>query len=77
MSIIPHASAHQLSDTRVSSPPRGRFSHLAMFRIGSLLFIPAYLSVILYRVLAGPNDDGNPILMAGTCFSSNQSADHT
>ncbi|KAK0192977.1 hypothetical protein F5146DRAFT_1102675 [Armillaria mellea] len=31
-------------------PPRGRFSHLAMFRLGSLLFIPSYLTVVLYRV---------------------------
>lgn len=36
-----------------------------MFRIGSLLFIPAYLSVTLYRPLGSPNDDGNVILMAG------------
>lgn len=36
-----------------------------MFRIGSLLFIPAYLTVTLYRPLASPDDDGNPILMAG------------
>ncbi|KAG8216693.1 hypothetical protein J3R82DRAFT_6899 [Butyriboletus roseoflavus] len=26
-------------------PPRGRFSHMAMFRLGSFLFIPAYLTV--------------------------------
>ena len=36
-----------------------------MFRIGSLLFIPAYLTVILYRPFASPDDDGNLILMAG------------
>ena len=46
-------------------PPRGRFSHLAMFRIGSLLYIPAYLSVILYRVFASENDEGNLVLMGG------------
>ncbi|TFY58316.1 hypothetical protein EVJ58_g6494 [Rhodofomes roseus] len=51
-------------------PPRGRFSHLAMFRIGSLLFIPAYLSVIMYRVFASANDDGNPILMAALALST-------
>ncbi|EPQ52178.1 MFS-1 protein [Gloeophyllum trabeum ATCC 11539] len=52
-------------------PPRGRFSHLAMFRIGSLLYIPAYLSVILYRVpFASATDDGNFVLMAGNCFPS-------
>ena len=36
-----------------------------MFRIGSLLFIPAYLTVILYRPLASAEDDGNVLLMAG------------
>ncbi|KAG6861319.1 hypothetical protein C0995_001638 [Termitomyces sp. Mi166 len=44
-------------------PPRGRFSHLAMYRIGSLLFIPAYLSVILYRAFASAEDDGNFLVM--------------
>ncbi|KAI0918614.1 hypothetical protein AcW1_009544 [Taiwanofungus camphoratus] len=51
-------------------PPRGRFSHLAMFRIGSLLFIPSYLSVILYRVFASADNDGNPVLMAALAFST-------
>ncbi|KAL5527526.1 hypothetical protein ACEPAG_6327 [Sanghuangporus baumii] len=51
-------------------PPRGRFSHLAMFRIGSLLFIPAYLSVILYRPLANAEDGGNGFLMAALVFST-------
>jgi hypothetical protein len=36
-----------------------------MFRLGSLLFIPAYLSVVLYRPFASANDDGNFILMTG------------
>ncbi|KAH9914809.1 uncharacterized protein B0H18DRAFT_959629 [Fomitopsis serialis] len=54
----------------MSSPPRGRFSHIAMFRIGSLLFIPAYLSVILYRVFASSDDDGNPVLMAALAIST-------
>ena len=36
-----------------------------MFRLGSLLFIPAYITVILYRVFASPSDDGNFLLMAG------------
>ncbi|KAF5310717.1 hypothetical protein D9619_008153 [Psilocybe cf. subviscida] len=46
-------------------PPRGRFSHLAMFRIGTVMFIPAYLTVILYRPFANKNspDDSNPFLM--------------
>ncbi|KAI0042711.1 major facilitator superfamily MFS-1 [Auriscalpium vulgare] len=45
-------------------PPRGRFSHLSMFRLGSFLFIPAYLTVTMYRVFASPAEDGNFFLMA-------------
>ncbi|KAJ7447153.1 hypothetical protein B0H11DRAFT_371001 [Mycena galericulata] len=37
-------------------PPRGSLSHLAMFRIGSALFIPAYLAVTFLRPLASPGD---------------------
>ncbi|KAM5531602.1 hypothetical protein V8D89_014717 [Ganoderma adspersum] len=51
-------------------PPRGRFSHLSMFRLGSLLFIPSYLTVILYRVFASPSDDGNLVLMAALSLST-------
>jgi len=52
-------------------PPRGRFSHLAMFRIGTLLFVPAYLSVVLYRPLGNLNkDDSNPILMFALAVST-------
>ncbi|KAF8889625.1 hypothetical protein BD779DRAFT_322787 [Infundibulicybe gibba] len=51
-------------------PPRGRFSHLAMFRLGSLLFIPAYLSVVLYRPLASAEDDGNFLLMTALVVST-------
>ncbi|KAI0760328.1 major facilitator superfamily MFS-1 [Fomes fomentarius] len=51
-------------------PPRGRFSHLSMFRIGTMLFIPSYLTVILYRVFASPSDDGNLILMAALALST-------
>ncbi|KAF7980507.1 hypothetical protein HWV62_38018 [Athelia sp. TMB] len=47
-------------------PPRGRFSHLSMFRIGSLLFVPAYLTVTLYRVFASEEEDGNAFLMTDT-----------
>ena len=50
---------------RTFSPPRGRFSHLAMFRLGSLLFIPAYLTVVMYRVFASSNEAGNFLLMTG------------
>ena len=38
-----------------------------MFRIGSLLFIPAYLSVTLYHPLAGAENSGGFILMTGEC----------
>jgi len=51
-------------------PPRGRFSHLAMFRIGSFLFIPAYLTVILYRPLSSSSQNGNVIVMAGLAIST-------
>ncbi|KAF7426094.1 hypothetical protein PC9H_008460 [Pleurotus ostreatus] len=51
-------------------PPRGRFSHLTMFRIGSLLFIPSYLTVVLYRPFASASDDGNFIVMAGLALST-------
>lgn len=52
-------------------PPRGRFSHLAMFRLGSLLFIPSYLTVVLYRVpFASEENDGNFILMTGLAIST-------
>ncbi|KAF9653498.1 major facilitator superfamily MFS-1 [Thelephora ganbajun] len=51
-------------------PPRGRFSHLAMFRIGSALFVPSYLTVALYRPFASANDDGSAILMAALSFST-------
>ncbi|KAG2154186.1 uncharacterized protein EDB93DRAFT_1133165 [Suillus bovinus] len=51
-------------------PPRGRFSHLAMFRLGSLLFIPAYLTVTMYRGFASSNDQGSFILMAALALST-------
>ncbi|EJD40153.1 major facilitator superfamily MFS-1 [Auricularia subglabra TFB-10046 SS5] len=44
-------------------PPRGRFSHLNMFRIGSALYIPSYLSVIMYRAFASKNGDGGGIVI--------------
>ncbi|KZP05225.1 major facilitator superfamily MFS-1, partial [Athelia psychrophila] len=51
-------------------PPRGSLSHLAMFRIGSLLFIPAYLTVTLYRPFASEEDDGNVFLMTALAIST-------
>ena len=57
-SPYPYLSSHR--------PPRGRFSHLAMFRIGTIMYIPAYLTVVLYRPLASVNKDtSNPVLMFG------------
>jgi len=44
-------------------PPRGAWSHLAMFRIGSALYIPSYLSVILYRAFASDASQGNLLVM--------------
>lgn len=41
-----------------------------MFRIGSLLFIPAYLSVVLFRVFASSSGDGSIILMAALALST-------
>ncbi|KAF9075403.1 hypothetical protein BDP27DRAFT_1212386 [Rhodocollybia butyracea] len=38
-------------------PPRGPLSHLTMYQLGTLLFIPAYLTVVLYRTpFANPDD---------------------
>ncbi|KAI0031860.1 hypothetical protein K488DRAFT_78824 [Vararia minispora EC-137] len=51
-------------------PPRGRFSHLSMFRLGTVLFIPGYLTVTLYRVFASPGDDGNFVLMTALALSA-------
>ncbi|TEB34228.1 hypothetical protein FA13DRAFT_1729731 [Coprinellus micaceus] len=46
---------------RNMGPPRGRFSHLAMFRIGTILFIP----VVPY---GSPEDGGNVLLMCGAAI---------
>lgn len=51
-------------------PPRGRFSHLSMFRLGSLLFIPAYLTVTIYRVFASPSAENNFILLSALALST-------
>ncbi|KAF8496942.1 hypothetical protein JB92DRAFT_2988573 [Gautieria morchelliformis] len=51
-------------------PPRGRFSHLAMFRLGSLLFIPAYASVTIYRIFASSTEHGNFFLMTLLAIST-------
>ncbi|KAL7416337.1 hypothetical protein BDY24DRAFT_230900 [Mrakia frigida] len=44
-------------------PPVGRFSHIAMFRLGVFLFVPAYLSTPLLRAFASSKEDGSPFLM--------------
>jgi hypothetical protein len=42
-----------------------------MFRIGTILFIPSYLTVVLYRPLYDVHpDDSNFILMADMLFHS-------
>ncbi|PFH50637.1 hypothetical protein AMATHDRAFT_60780 [Amanita thiersii Skay4041] len=51
-------------------PPRGKFSHLAMFRLGSCLFIPAYLAVIPLRPFASASEDGNFLVMAGLVITT-------
>jgi hypothetical protein len=45
-------------------PPLGPLSHIQMFRLGSALYIPAYLSTPVLRVLASAGNDGSPLLMA-------------
>jgi len=51
-------------------PPRGRFSHLAMFRLGTLLFIPGYLTVTLYRVFASAESGASLTLMIPLAIST-------
>jgi len=51
-------------------PPRGPLSHLAIFRLGTLLFIPAYISVTLYRIFASPTGDSNFVLMTALSIST-------
>ncbi|KAF9513810.1 hypothetical protein BS47DRAFT_1329332 [Hydnum rufescens UP504] len=51
-------------------PPRGKFSHLAMFRIGTALFIPGYVTVVFYRRFASSTDDGTPLLMSLLAIST-------
>lgn len=47
-----------------------QFSHLAMFRIGSALFIPSYVTVTLYRVFASSSEDGNVLVMSLLALST-------
>ncbi|KAJ4464939.1 hypothetical protein J3R30DRAFT_3317651 [Lentinula aciculospora] len=52
-------------------PPRGRLSHLTMYRIGTCLFIPAYLTVILYRTpFAHPESFKKLALMTALAIST-------
>lgn len=41
-----------------------------MFRIGVALFLPAYLTVTLYRPFASAGDDGSAVLMFGEYAAS-------
>ena len=40
-----------------------------MFRLGTLLFIPGYISVTLYRLLANPESGGSLIVMIRKCLA--------
>jgi len=52
-------------------PPRGRLSHLTMYRLGTSLFIPAYLTVVLYRIPFGhPDGSGKSALMTAIAMST-------
>ncbi|KAK0436494.1 uncharacterized protein EV420DRAFT_1652492 [Desarmillaria tabescens] len=56
---------------QVLLPPRGRLSHLAMFRLGSFLFIPSYLTVVLYRgPFASADSSGSLVLMTALAIST-------
>ena len=39
-----------------------------MFRLGTLLFIPGYVTVTLYRVLASPEGGSSLIVMIRECY---------
>lgn len=57
--------------TYIISPPRGQLSHLTMYRLGTILFIPAYLTVVLYRVPFGyPYDRKKWVLMTGETWTN-------
>ncbi|KAL7424554.1 hypothetical protein Q5752_000238 [Cryptotrichosporon argae] len=45
-------------------PPLGRFNHLQMFRLGSCLFIPAYLMLPILHSVANPDQEGGFFVMA-------------
>jgi len=68
-SLIGHLIFLLVSNAVGLRPPRGRFSHLAMFRLGTLLFIPGYVTVTLYRLLASPESGGSLIVMIRKCSS--------
>ena len=38
-----------------------------MFRLGTFLFIPGYITITLYRVLASPESGGSLLLMIREC----------
>ncbi|CDZ97831.1 Permease of the major facilitator superfamily [Phaffia rhodozyma] len=44
-------------------PPTGPCSHIQMFRLGSLLFIPSYITTPALRAFASSAEDGSPFLM--------------
>ncbi|CAE6517078.1 unnamed protein product [Rhizoctonia solani] len=56
-------------------PPLGRFSHLTMFRIGALLLMFSYISVVLVRPFAKSGANGE-MIMAALTFSTVHPANH-
>jgi len=48
-------------------PPLGRFNHIQMFRLGSFLYIPAYLLLPILHSVASPDSEGGIVVM--TCES--------
>ena len=41
-----------------------------MFRIGTALFIPGYVTVVFYRRFASSTEDGPPLLMSLLAIST-------
>ncbi|KAM6503416.1 hypothetical protein JOM56_000359 [Amanita muscaria] len=53
-------------------PPRGKFSHLSMYRLGSVMFIPAYLFVIHLRpfVMPASTESGGVVVSFGLILAT-------
>jgi hypothetical protein len=44
-------------------PPLGKFSHLQMFRLGCMFYIPSYMALPLLRAFASPDQSGGFLIM--------------